>query len=759
MDNGNGASGNAAGITSCGALAGAFAGAPGCAQGQVANSGDLPSGQEDSLKTTLYRTLRFQGFIREFVDQDVRSAFLEGHFGVEENTHEMLSCFDKILELVMPSLRWEDDPWDAKSRTGVSFITDMLDGSEGEPTDRFGCALPIRKTFNQWLQYFGHLRKSVYWKTFRKSYGAGGGARDVRMLSAGFPVSGKLSMQDGGERPLPLRQSSPVRTSHYEMRKIHQVGVTSGTDEHSNLGDFTGELFLGRQELQEPYQGGNRQSAPQKHPSPFVGKSHNKVAPADLCPGKAPSNESTDGRVSRPHVVKGVRASFGESRRVSGYRGKAEVPRTTFAQAPHTGQRLGSPPHSPEQEGEGHGTSHRRRASKRPRTFYRSRSCKRSQRHCEDDSSLVSTSSSSEFEGASSDSGERREFPRHPQEESIVDLFRGMKLSRDVVAPRKFTGQGGASLKGFLTDYEKYFSEKYSGTDRQCSQLLGEFLAGSAKDAYEALGGNSSKYSKLKLQLLDWYKSERTSQRRICEEDFDGAVLGDKESLTIYALRLEHMATKAFPHRRERERQLCRKFWQSVPQNFGRVLASSEHSLALMDGKKMGWRDMKRLAEVEDRQARRATEGHRREVVTGPSVWFSRPAEYHVSLHDEQNKLHVEEDFYRRRPKSVCFERGPRPAGLSPPRGGPSRRTESSGDRPRSMSRSRQRSRCNWCGRGGHFEDSCWEKKGFCMLCGSEKHNKEGCLKFDSGWRNFTPVCSVCKGDHLGRDCPNHPLK
>lgn len=69
--------------------------------GQGFNSGH----KEDPLKTTLYRTLRFQSFLREFQDPDVRTAFLAGHFSVEDSTEKMLHCIDKILELILPSLR------------------------------------------------------------------------------------------------------------------------------------------------------------------------------------------------------------------------------------------------------------------------------------------------------------------------------------------------------------------------------------------------------------------------------------------------------------------------------------------------------------------------------------------------------------------------------------------------------------------------------------------------------------------------------
>ena len=130
-------------------------------------------------------------------------------------------------------------------------------------------------------------------------------------------------------------------------------------------------------------------------------------------------------------------------------------------------------------------------------------------------------------------------------------------------------------------------------------------MAGPAKRAYDALGGATLKYSRVKPQLLKWYESERVSQRRTAEEAFDQVVMDNGESLTIYALRLERLSHIAFPNtKREQKRQLCRKFWKSTPKHFADI-SVSEHSLALAGKRNLQWKDIKRLAEVEDKQTRR----------------------------------------------------------------------------------------------------------------------------------------------------------
>lgn len=60
---------------------------------------------------------------------------------------------------------------------------------------------------------------------------------------------------------------------------------------------------------------------------------------------------------------------------------------------------------------------------------------------------------------------------------------------RESVAPMSFCVSGSMSMKQWLTEYEAYFVSKYEGSERQCAQKLGDFLDGSAKQAYLSLDG------------------------------------------------------------------------------------------------------------------------------------------------------------------------------------------------------------------------------------------------------------------------------
>ena len=106
----------------------------------------------------------------------------------------------------------------------------------------------------------------------------------------------------------------------------------------------------------------------------------------------------------------------------------------------------------------------------------------------------------------------KSDFDFSSSEDDEFGYIARQKYPKDVVIPYKFDMNGKISMKRFSKDYENYFTVRYGGTQRECSQEVSRFLSGDAMDAYEALGGSNSKYNKLKPKLLRWLEAQRVRQ-------------------------------------------------------------------------------------------------------------------------------------------------------------------------------------------------------------------------------------------------------
>lgn len=365
----------------------------------------------------------------------------------------------------------------------------------------------------------------------------------------------------------------------------------------------------------------------------------------------------------------------------------------------------------------------------------------RHQRYRRDSSSHTSETcvTESSFERSLSPVIRRRH--RRDDQRDIGTMLENLRLNKEAIPPGTFSGKDGASLKLFLSDYEKYFATKFDGNERQQAKHLGEYLTGRAKQVYEAVEGSRMKYSNLKDELLDWYRSEKTSSRSRGETEFEKANMSSSDTLKIYALRLERLAAKAYPDSlRERERQLCRKMWSSAPRAFVKVMNESERHISVVSHKKrLDWNMIVKLTEAEERQRKswenpKSAGGSDEEC----AVWYSRPG-YSREVNLRKGELPNQNNgssLIGRRDKygPTVFHNSNR--GSPPGRNGGNNRPRS--DIPI----------CQWCGRMGHLENSCWAKVGACLICGSSEHDKDRCPS-----NRYLPQCSNCGGAHLGRDC------
>lgn len=327
------------------------------------------------------------------------------------------------------------------------------------------------------------------------------------------------------------------------------------------------------------------------------------------------------------------------------------------------------------------------------------------------------------------------------QLESLAEVIKHLKLQREVVPPGMFDTKAGISFSRFLSSFERYFDNKFDGTERDKSLQLGNCLQGSIKRAFDAMNGSQVKFSKLTPKLKEWYRNERSSVRQKSFSEFQGSTLLPGDSLGIYCLRLEGIALKAFPGSSdERERQLCAKFRKTAPSSFQGKLDNAQSTLSIFGERKLSWEKIKKIAEAEDRRVRQREESSVGVEYTKdqPRVWYNRPQPFDLEAPDgiDGNNFGFREPVGRgARPKTRVVTRSsfPQTTGVRSPN-------------------KRVPPVCGWCGNSWHTEVDCWRKLGLCLSCGDRKHKIADCPKKTN--RPFSPLrCSRCNGPHLGRDC------
>ena len=421
-------------------------------------------------------------------------------------------------------------------------------------------------------------------------------------------------------------------------------------------------------------------------------------------------------------------------------------------------------------------SSHHGAASRR-----RNRSRKKSSSSSSQSSSTASSSSSEQSSSESSSSGRKRRRSRHSK-----------RVTREVVPPCIFDPNGGLSFKQFLRDFERYFDAKFQGNDRDRSHHIREFLDETMKRTYDVLDGQQKKYKHIKPDLIEIHNAGKCSSRDKKYRAFHNASLLSSETLRGYCVRLEQLAKKAYPDsRKERVRQLHRKFMATIPQSFVGKFEGAQDALSAFGRGRLSWDKIKSIAESADRNLRKREEVGMSGLYPEVGVWYNRgqspsptPAIYQPSP-PRKSRISAAESatpptftgYHGARPKmrgpsndvpNSSREASPVTTGASGLEVVPYRfhERDSSGERrgsgygrglPHSAATGQRHNRglpCTWCGRNSHTEARCWIRQGACLSCGDMNHQAVDCPR-SQRFKASRISCPICSGDHLGRDCGN----
>lgn len=358
---------------------------------------------------------------------------------------------------------------------------------------------------------------------------------------------------------------------------------------------------------------------------------------------------------------------------------------------------------------------------------------------------------------------------------------------REVVKPLPFVMNGWQSLREYLHDYERYFANRFEGNSRDCTQELANFLPTELRECYDAIGGHRLHYEEMKSELLAWYRTQKISGARHWRDQLRESSMRQGESLKLYGLRLRELAQKAYPTDDvECVRELRHYFLSTIPDDFARQIEYTEGTtLVSGKGKKLSWAAIMRLADREDERIRRSRSEPTAVVRPLRDDWFSRKETREVYHNSVQPSCYTSQatmghgavqydpscymtEAVGTNPAVISGEYSPEKnahgsQGHGPSVGGSARRPRtftSSQIRPGQQQPSRRAGTlssevCPWCGKVGHAIDDCWERQGVCIGCGGSSHRWDMCPKNRRRQPpGYQPICPICKGPHLGRDCP-----
>jgi hypothetical protein len=308
---------------------------------------------------------------------------------------------------------------------------------------------------------------------------------------------------------------------------------------------------------------------------------------------------------------------------------------------------------------------------------------------------------------STSDSGRRSRYRKYTRKE--------------VVTPPIFKVNGKMPLADFFPAFEKYFHKKFDGGEYDQSQELGSFLEGKLLEVYEAQGGRLLKYTKLKNQLLTWYKKQKIGTGTYWRQQMKIMKPEIGESLDIYGMRLIEISKMAYPKSKtECARHLRERFLDSIDPAITRKIIDAERTVRAASHSKskyMAFSDLLQMAQ--DLQQQMNAE---KQV-----MWSGGTTAAVYTSHAVNSELPVRVQDSERSPSI-------------------GRRKSYSGTlRASDMI-------CHFCKLPGHIRRDCWRANNACLICGQD-HRMVDCPKYDPKRKPVSTThlnyqASVTEGNH-----------
>lgn len=297
---------------------------------------------------------------------------------------------------------------------------------------------------------------------------------------------------------------------------------------------------------------------------------------------------------------------------------------------------------------------------------------------------------------------------------------------REVVTPPVFVMDGRLPLKNFFATYEEYFYKKYDGNNHDMTQTLSTFLTGELLEIFVAKGGRRLKYSRMKEELLAYYRKQKIGGRTYWRSKLETAVPQPQENYNVFGAKLVEIAELAYPgNKKESAIQVRKQFLKSVPSHIASKVEESELTL-LAGGKsqRMSFEKMVQFAQG----FQRSTESSSRQLMlvssTSTSIESNRLQSQVMPCPNcsvNRAKVGVDRPVHQEQrgtSDSVHHQRSPS-----------SRSFTNSGNNSRSQVT------CGYCKKPNHTTGECWRAARRCLICGGNHHFHD-CRRYNPQYRS-----------------------
>ena len=296
--------------------------------------------------------------------------------------------------------------------------------------------------------------------------------------------------------------------------------------------------------------------------------------------------------------------------------------------------------------------------------------------------------------------------------------------NRSIPKQEPFKEETGQDFQQYLERFEDYCRDNFRGKKYLWIPELERHLTGRILEGFQSLRDYDDNYDEMKSKLVNWYKDSKYQRRTKAKNKFENAKLKPKESLFLFATRLESLFKTAFPtHRVQESRTLRNQFLENIPKNVKQEINAQILTYKIKD-KKITWAFMLKCARLKD-----ADREHQKKQDTEDE---ENPEEIIVHLGNTSRIQPVyssEGHTHYRQQRNSRSKHSPIASGSHQQRPYMAR---SAGFRTPPDAYW-----CNICKRFGHTIENCRRRLKACFHCGSKDHFIRECQQRYQGRSRF----------------------